>query len=244
MMHVALLCLIVQTVKELCHIKHRKSTGGKYLCLSSGEQSASVRSGKKSDLGSQRAYIIDPASVYSLAVIQQPSADHILLKFIKSIVDNGGVVFILLVKCCMHLVVYGKKGSIAHELIIGIHCSPDLFDSHILYCLEKIVRDILALEGDLFLTDLGHYGIDEANDLLVDLVACHDGIEHGLVVDFIRSGFDHDDLVGAADHGQLQVVILVLLMSRIDDDLSVNESDRYACDRSVPRDIGDRDRDG
>ena len=101
------------------------------------------------------------------------------------------------------------------------------------------MRNILALEGDLFFADLCNDGIDEADDLLVDLVAFNYGIEHGLVVYFVCASLDHNDFFIAAYDCQLQVIVLVLLVCRVDNDLTVHKTDRYTRYRSIPRHIRD-----
>ena len=71
-----------------------------------------------------------------------------------------------------------------------------------------------------------------------------DSIEHGLLVHLIGTCFDHNDLLGTAGNGQIQVILLALLKSRIQNDLTVDQTNTDASDRAVPRNIGNRDCNG
>ena len=240
-MHITFFCLIIETVEKLSHIHHAERTGRKDLSLSTCEHSTSVCARQNADFGSQRTDLIDPASIDTLAVIQQPAANDIFLKFVQALVDDTGVLRILLIKRCMNLIIDRKKSCVTNQFVIGIHGNADFLHCHILDSLKQIVRYFLTLKRHLRLADLSDDGVDELHDLTVHLVASNDSIEHSLVVDFICACLDHNDLLRRTDNRKLQVVVLALFMGGIDNDLAVYQSDGNACDRSIPRNVGDRD---
>ena len=65
-----------------------------------------------------------------------------------------------------------------------------------------------------------------------------DGVQHGVLIDLIGTGLDHDDLVHGGGDGQGQVALLALLLSGVQDDLAVHQTHLHAADGAVPGDLG------
>ena len=56
-----------------------------------------------------------------------------------------------------------------------------------------------------------------------------DGVQHGVLIDLIGTGLDHDDLVHGGGDGQGQVALLALLLGGVQDDLAVHQTHLHAC---------------
>ena len=97
---------------------------------------------------------------------------------------------------------------------------------------------------ELGLADLGDHAVDELDLLLVLVVGKLDGLIHGVVVDFVRAGLDHNDLLAGGNDGDVKVGDLALLARGVEDKLAVHKADLERADRAIPGDIGDGERGG
>ena len=89
----------------------------------------------------------------------------------------------------------------------------------------------------LRLADLGHNAVDEGEHLLDLLMTGTDGAHHGLLIDLVGTGLDHDDLFLAGSKGQGEVAVLALLLGGVQHDLTVHQTDKDTGDGAVPRNV-------
>ena len=94
------------------------------------------------------------------------------------------------------------------------------------------------------LADLGDDGIDKNKQLFDFLMREHDGIIHIVVGNLAGACLNHDDFLFGSGDREFKRADLALLIIRIENGLAVHKTDERTADRSVPRDIRNRQRDG
>ncbi len=97
---------------------------------------------------------------------------------------------------------------------------------------------------ELGLADLGDHAVDELDLLLVLVVRKLDGLVHRVVVDFVRAGLDHDDLLAGGDDRDVEIADLALLGVGVEHEFAVHKADLERADRAVPGNVGDGERGG
>ena len=85
---------------------------------------------------------------------------------------------------------------------------------------------------------------DDGADLLDLAVPEFDGVHHAIFLDFAGPSLDHDDRLGGADHHQIQLAFVDFAVSRIDNELIVQQADAHGSDRSMEGNVGNRQRAG
>ncbi len=78
--------------------------------------------------------------------------------------------------------------------------------------------------------NLFDFGVSELN-----------GIENGVFFNFLRARFDHYYCVGAGDNHQTQKAFVDFLVSRVDHELAIDETDSNCANRAIERNIGQRE---
>ena len=190
--------------------------------------------GQQADFSGQRADLIDAAAVNALAVLEQPGADDLLLQLVADQVKVGGGQLGMLGSDGVH---DGQHSGIADILIIGVH---GVFDFIKVLGIDIGQQGMIQLHGGkalLRLADLGHNAVDEGEHLLDLLMTGTDGAHHGLLVDLVGTGLDHDDLFLAGGQRQGEVAVLALLLRGVQHDLAVHQTDKHAGDGAVPRNV-------
>ncbi len=92
---------------------------------------------------------------------------------------------------------------------------------------------------ELGLADLGDHAVDELDLLLVLVVGKLDRLVHGVVIDLVRAGLDHDDLLAGGNDRDVEIRNLALLGVGVEHELAVHKADLQRADGAVPGDIGD-----
>ena len=232
---VALGLLVGQVIHELVVLGAAEGAGGEHLGLAAGEHTRAMHTGQDADFCGQRADLVDAAAIHALALVQQPAADDVLLHLVADEVEVGlGQVGVLL----GDLVHDGQQSGITHILVVGIHGGLEVVEILLLDGVEHVHIEAHDLEIDLRLAALGHDAVDEGDDLLDLHVSGLDGVQHGVLIDLIGTGLDHDDLVHGSGDGQGQVALLALLLGGVQDDLAVHQTHLHAADGAVPGDLG------
>ena len=106
---------------------------------------------------------------------------------------------------------------------------------------KDLLRNCVALIGELLLALSSNDFINETNDFLVDIVRLVDGLDHLIFRDLLCPCFDHDDLCRGGSDSQLQIALIPLLLGRIDDEFPVDHANlghrTWAVERNI-RDAG------
>ena len=199
---------------------------------------------KDTDLRVKRTHLVDASAVDALAVVEQPAADDVLLKLVHTLVELRLGVGVLLLELGVYGIVNDLQVGVTDVLVVGVHRGADAVDGEGLDVLEHVGVDFLALELELFLADGRLYLVDEGDDLSAFLKAAVDAFDHDFVGNHLGAGFDHDDLLIGGGDGHGHLADLALLGGGVDDVFTVDVADADGADRSVPRNIGDRDGDG
>mgnify|MGYP007116385827 CR=1 FL=1 len=131
----------------------------------------------------------------------------------------------------------GQHSGIADILVIGVHGILDFIK---VLGIDIGQQGMIQLHGGkalLRLADLGHNAVDEGEHLLDFLMTGTDGAHHGLLIDLVGTGLDHDDLFLAGSKGQGEVAVLALLLGGVQHDLTVHQTDKDTCNGAVPRNV-------
>ena len=199
-----------------------------------------MNSRKDAYLGSERSYLVYASAVNTLAVIQPLSYDSFLC-LVHYLSDYIGKVLILLGECFEYLVLDRNESCVSYCLIVCIKCILELIAELLSDLIHHIVVKLHRLELELGLSDLLLDIGNECDHILYFGMTELDSFEHKIVGYLVSACLDHYDLLGRACNGEVEVVMCSLLKSRIENELSVNIAYVDRCNRSVPRDIGDRD---
>ncbi len=236
MVHISLAVLFIQTVDSLRIAYGTESCNCKNLSLTSCKKTRTVNSGKNAYLSGKRTYLIDTPAVNTFALIE-PVPYNFLLKFVNALVDHCNFFGVLLVKLFMNLVLDRIKTLFTDIFVVCIESSLDFLAHKFFNSIEQLVVYLHGLKLKLFLSDLLLDIRNESNYLFDFIVTCHDCFEHCIVIDLIRTRFDHNNFFHCTRNGKVKIRLLTLFKSRIEDNLTVNKSHADTADRTVPRDI-------
>ena len=193
-----------------------------------------MHTGQQTDLGGQRADLVDAAAIDALAVLQQPGADDLLLQLVADEVEIGGGQLGVLGGDGIH---NGQHRGVADVLVVGVHRGLNVLEVVGVNVSQQGVVKLHGGEALFRLADLGDDAVDERQHLPDLLVTDADGLHHGLLVDLVGTGLDHDDLFLAGGKGQGEVAVLALLLRGVQHDLAVHQTDKHTGNRAVPGNI-------
>ena len=243
MVHIALLGLFPDGVELLVGAEGIESADGEHLRLTAGEQARAVDAGQHADLGGERTDLVLLTAVDAVA-LEQPRLDDLLLELIGELVEVlihvGILLEVLLVPVLDHLVPAG----LADVLVVGIHGGLGLVHEVGNDLVEELLIEVRVGIVELGLADLGDHAVDELDLLLIFVVRQLDGTVHRVVIDLVRAGLDHNDLLAGRDDRDVEIADLALLRVGVEHELAVHKADLERADRAVPGDIGDGERGG
>ena len=230
---------------ELC----AEGTCGERLCLSAGEDGASVRSGQRAHLAPDGAYVGVAATVETALLIEHTAAHGVALHVVVVAVDHG-VLLLELVGgkvgvgggiCLLEALAYLGECVLAGVLVAValLGDSVSLVVAFLAYLLAELFvvhlmavfsLDILAeLLGELFLE--AAHGFD-------GLVSGLEGADEVLLGHLVHLAlYHHDVLLGSAYH-DVHVGIFHLLVSRIDDVFTVYSGHSHLRDGALEGNVG------
>ena len=151
------------------------------LCLSTLEHRRAMDSRNQIHLCLERTDLLDLTTIRSLVILQDHLTNGLLLVLIYGIrkLLKG---ILIICKCLLELSGHFSHVGITLLLVIGeyrlLHL---LFRNDGLDLIEECLRNRIALIRCLFLTTLGDDGIEEADNLLIDLVCLIDGLDHLII---------------------------------------------------------------
>ena len=242
LVHVTLGGFLVQTVQLLAVADRSQRSNCQYLCLTTGEQTSTMYTGQHADFRSQRTNLVNASAVHTLALIE-PCTDNFLLNQIQDLIDHAGFFAADSIKCFVYGINDRTQTGITFVFIIGIQCVFHLLMYHGIDIFEQFLIDLVCLECELFLADLRLNLGNKGNHFLDFFVTSQNCLQHGIFRHFVCTSFDHDDLVLGTGNRQVQVIVLPLFQCGVQHDLAVYQTNTDAGDRSVPRNIGDRQSD-
>ena len=191
-------------------------------------------------LCSQRTNLGNGTSVRTLVIFQDHLTYGLLLVLIYSLAQNLEPLF-LLCKCLFQALGDLTDVLLTLLLLIGEDClfhlcgRYNLFDSR-----EQLFRYCAAGVAVLFLAALCYDLVDERDNLLVYLVSLVDSLDHLCLGNLVSSCLDHDDFFSGGCYGQLQVGYLIVCLTRVYDELSVDHADLCHGAGTCERNIRDR----
>ena len=184
---------------EIEWLESLKGADGQDLGLAAGEHAGAVHTGQQTDLGGQRADLVDAAAIDALAVLQQPGADDLLLQLVADEVEVGGGQLGVLGGDGIH---NGQHRGVADVLVVGVHRGLNVREVVGVNVSQQGVVKLHGGEALFRLADLGDDAVDERQHLPDLLVTGADGLHHSLLVDLVGTGLDHDDLFLAGGQRQ------------------------------------------
>ena len=193
---------------------------------------------EKIDFRGKRTDLFDSSAVRSLVILEDHLADRLLLILIYRIVDQRQPVFMVSELLGKHILDLRDIGF-SCLLVVG---ENSLF--HLLrrykanHLFVEFFRNHIVLVITLLLAALFYDLIDEFDNLAVHLMCLVDRLDHLVLRHFIGTGFDHDDLLTGGSNRQHKVGYGLLLIGRIDDELTVNHADLSHGARTCKRNIG------
>ena len=241
--HIALFGLFPDGVELLAGGKRIERTNGEHLRLAAGEQARAVDAGQDADFGSERTDLVLRSAVDAVA-FEQPLLDDLLLELVGDLIEILVHIGVLLEEHLMPVLDHLVPAGLADVLVVGIHRGLGLVHEVFDDLVEQLLVEARVRVVELGLADLGDHAVDELDLLLVLVVGKLDGFVHGVVVDFVRTGLDHDDLLASRDDRDVEIADLALLGVGVEHELAVHKADLERADRAVPGDIGDGERGG
>ena len=235
-MHIPLGGFFIQTVNLLAVAQRTQCCNGQNLCLSSGEQTASVDSRQQTHFRIQRTDFINASAVNTLAFIE-PVPDILLLQLVQAFIQHCTLFRIFWVILFVNCINNRLHSCIPFVLVVGIQSHLYLFANHCFDGSKQIVVEFHRLEFELRLADFVLDVVDKCNHLLDFCVTSQNRIQHLLFRNFVRTGFNHNDFFHCAGNSQPQVIVCTLFEGRVQDDFAVYQTNADASNRAIPRNI-------
>ena len=245
MVHISLAHFVfIQSVQLLLLGERSQRTYIADLGLSPSEHGGTMNSGDQVNLCRQRTDLGDLTAVRALAILQNHLAHGLFLILVNGFAQHGQPLFLLRKSLLQPgcdladvlfpgLFVIGEHG---HFHLLGSGDPHDL--------VKHLLGDGAAGIAVLGLAHLGHDLVDEGNDSLVDFMGLVDGFNHPGLRHFVGAGLNHDHLLPGGRHGEVQISLLPLLLSGIDDEFPVNHSHLGHGTGTVKGDVRDAGGDG
>ena len=228
----------IHALNALCLGKRAEGDNVTDLGLSAGEHGGAVHSRNNIHFRGKRADLRDFTAVRTLVILQDHLADGLLLILINCLVQNRKPLFLLGEGFGQ---LFGDLGDVVLSRLLVIRedgnfhlCRRD----NLSHGCEQFFRNRAADVFLLRLSDFCHDVIDESDDLFVDLICLVDIGDHVRFRNFIRTGLDHDNLLGSGSDRQLQIALVPVILTGVYNDLAVHETDLGGCAGAVKRDIG------
>ena len=244
MVHIALALFLVKTLKLLTVGNGTERADCHNLRLTACENTRTVNSRKNSNLSCQRTNFIKLSSVNALSVVKQPAANNEFLQFVHTFVNHSNLFGVLLVKLCVNFRVNRLQTLLADILVVSIHCIANLFDSKRRDCVIHIVVNFHTFKRKLGLANLRLNVLDEGDKALHDfLVTRHNRLKHCVIVNFVCASLNHNNFLLGRSNREVEVALCALFSIGHKNNFAVNKTNGNTADRSVPRNIGNRNGD-
>ena len=243
--HIALLGLFPGGIQLLSVTQGAQRADGQDLGLAAGEHTGTVNTGDHADFGSQRTDIGQGTAVNTLALVQDQTADNVLLQLVHALAQLGGGVGIDVGKVLVHIGGDGVDAGVTDGLVVGVDGFLDGVHGVALNSLEHLVGDLHAGINSRLLEVFGLDVADEHDQILDDFVTLLDGGQHHVIGELVGAGLDHDHLLHRAGNGQLQDGLLTLLAVGADDvALFLGVAHHNTGDGALPGNVGHGQGDG
>ena len=215
---------------ELC----AESDGSERHCLSALEDCASVRHWQWACLAPDWTHLVGLAAIHAETLVEDAAAHGVA----QHVVPITACLSVLLLKVFLGevgvggVVLLDEVGDYLVESVVALLLRQSLVDS-VVSGLVKLVVDLLAqvLVVHLVVVLALHVGAKFLCELVLEFAHWHDGLLRGLeslhkvvLLHLAHLALNHHEVVlRAADH-DVEVSVLHLLESRVDDILAVNAS--------------------
>ena len=200
-----------------------------------------MNSVKQINFSIKRADFINASAVYTLMLIFKPSTNNMLLNKIHNFIDFSFAALEFFVKFFMNCRINRKQSFVANELIIGVECFFNILNAEIFNFFKNFRIGIGGFISKLRLADFINDALNELNHLFVFLMACHNGVKHNIIRNFVTAGFDHGNKICRGSNGKSKIGFFSLLKSGVKNYFAINKAYIYGRNRAVPRDIGNCD---
>ena len=201
-----------------------------------------MNSRQNANLSSKRSDLVDASAVNTLTVVEPLSYDS-LLSLVHYFADDVRQVLILLRELFKDSVLDRNESCISYGLVICIKSILELVAELFSDFVHHIVVKFHRLELELRLADL-LLDIRNKSDHVLDLCMTElDSLKHQIIRDLVSACLDHNYLLSRTCNGEVEVIVSPLLECRVENELTVNIADVDRSNRSVPRNIRDRDSD-
>ena len=240
--NVTFLRLLCQSVNALHLGKRRQCTCGQSLSLTSLEQSRAVYSRQQTRLAPDRTDLVQFSVIHTHALVQNHGAHTFLCDLEQNTRDIFFAFreFLRKMLLCLHLDGIHIVQSL--QLVGSMQRSIHSVRGKGSDCCFQFFRRCDEIDVHFRLSYLGHHLVDEGNQFLDFLMSIEDGIQHNALRHFLRAGLYHHDSLAGPGYRQIDIAYFSLLQRRVDDEFSIHPSHANGSGRSVPRNIGNRQR--
>ena len=216
------------------------------LRLAACEERRAVRPRQQAGLAADLPDLVEAATVYSDALIEDLTAHRLLLDRSQHAAHMRHFLSVLLFERPLDLITQSPEDRLPFGLVGD---AESLFDTGRCKTLDRRLQALRQLDHvvlELLEGTPGH--LDEltleTDQLAHGVVGQVQPFDELLLGDLERGTFDHHDRVLGAGHDDVHVGELELLEGGVDDPFVLNPADPDSGDRSLPRDRREQDRRG
>ena len=246
----ALIALVEHIVNQLLVELGTQRTGRERLCLTTGEDSASVRHGQGRDLAPDGADLVCLTSVETNALVKDATAHGIAFHVVVVAVHHGLILVLRNLRSLVNFLMLSKEfllevlqqlleslgallllksllGDVVGGLVeLLVHLLTQGLVVHLVVILTLHVLAQFLGELGLQLT----HGLDGGHGSL-------QGTNHVLLAHFLHLAFHHHDVLSRSTNHDVHVGLFHLVEGRVNDILTVNTGHAHLTDGALEGDI-------
>ncbi len=237
MVDVPFLDIAGQRFQGLGFPQRRQGQAVEDLGLASRKEGAAVRPGQETHFAADRTDFVESAAVGTDLVHRDDMTEDPFDELLHHMGDIDLVVRIQFRKV-LHDLCLGFFHHLVAVEFVRIHQS--VMDLRFAVGIDfpgQIFGRRIDFELHLGLADFGLDLFLESHEFLDLLMGKENGVEHGGLGNFLRTGFDHQDGFLCAGHSKIELAHFGLGHRRVDDEFAVDQTDADAGDRSFKGDI-------
>ena len=238
--HVPLGGLLGDAVDGLRLTGRCQRADGHDLCLSSLEESASVRSREQAAFAPNRSNLVELSVVRTDALVEDHRADGFLRNIIEYGVDILGTLRINFRKMLLGLIFNCVHVLKSFQLIRRLNRFSHLRRRVSAHCLVDLSQRLIEFYILLRLADFLDDFFDEFHEFLDFLMREQNRVEHFHFRYFTRACLYHHNRFLGAGYSHVDIGFFPLLETRVDDHSAVHSADLHRAGRTVPRNVRNR----
>ncbi|MNW47841.1 hypothetical protein D3C74_251850 [compost metagenome] len=245
MVHKALGFFQIDAVKNLNVTQCPQRTYAQRLRLTAGKQTGAMRTWQQINIAFDRTNFFQFTTVRTHFIMGNQPAYFFLNDVMQDFLHIGKQFrrfYVFLFEMSHRFVVDGINRILTCMLLGNFHGFNQTILGQSANFPVHIFIHFMELHLHLLFAGYFHELFDDGNDILDFIMAEHDRLEHHLFRHFVGFRLHHHDGVFGTGYNHVNVTGFLLSHVRINHELPVNPSNRYAADRPVKRNIGNAQR--